>query len=120
MNGYDLCHTRLTNETWLDEIAIYCGNYNGGPAPGGTRQANPWGLFDVHGNVEEWVNDWYKEDITSLRNDPVGPTSGLERVIRGGCSGCFSSQTRSAYRMAYPADLRGRQQGFRIARTSNP
>ena len=120
VNGSEDCHVRLTNGTWLDEIAVYCGNFNGGPAFVGKKPPNPWGLFDVHGNVEEWVNDWYQEDISSLRIDPVGPSTGLERVMRGGCSGCFGSQTRSAYRKSRPPELRGRQEGFRTARTTSP
>ena len=53
---------------------------------GGTTPPNKWGVADCHGNVEEWVSDWYAGDYYSHSPaaDPAGPASGVFKVSRGG------------------------------------
>ncbi len=71
----------------------------------GGKQPNPWGLYDVHGNVSEWCNDFYAEDYyrQSPERDPKGPAKGKERVLRGGAWNSSTDSCRSTYRASDPS-----------------
>ena len=81
----------------------------------GQYAANPWGFFDMHGNVYEWCADWYVDYPTGAAFDPVGPADGSYRVGRGGSWYDSADGARSAYRFGGgPADS-GSNLGFRLS-----
>ena len=62
----------------------WCGNSNGETHRVGGKLPNPWGLYDLHGNVWEWCRDWCDGYPGGMVVDPQGPIEGSYRVIRGG------------------------------------
>ena len=82
-----------------------------------TRLPNPWGLYDLHGNVWEWVADWHDPDhyADAPSVDPTGPPSGTERVRRGGSVVYGPASARSAHRYQQPPGRGNGNLGFRIA-----
>lgn len=104
----------------LDRHAWHGADFaTGSMHPVGRKLPNPWGLYDVHGNVWEWVQDWYDAGYyaRSPAADPAGPESGSGRVVRGGSWHATATDWRSAFRKVYEADYRGISIGFRVAMT---
>lgn len=100
----------------LAEMAWYSDNSGGGAHPVGTKKANAWGLYDMHGNVWEWVQDWYGSYGSLGVTDPRGPTSGVYRVYRGGGWYATARNVRSAYRNNGAPANRLLDVGFRLVR----
>ncbi|MEA1873152.1 MAG: SUMF1/EgtB/PvdO family nonheme iron enzyme [Bacteroidota bacterium] len=107
------------------EQANYNGNYPGkGCSSGtyrektirvGTFSPNPWGLYDMHGNVWEWCQDWWYGDyLAGSVTDPEGPSSGSYRVLRGGSWSNRAWHCRSALRLGITPGDRSNNYGFRL------
>ena len=104
----------------LGEYAWYSENAGGRthPHPVGQLQPNTWGLYDMHGNVWEWVQDRYGQYTAEPVTDPQGCAAGPDRVIRGGSWYYGARFCRSAFRShAAPGD-RSFTLGFRLLRTA--
>lgn len=84
----------------------------------GSFQPNAWGFYDMHGNVGEWVWDYYDEYSTQEQTDLSGPESGVLRVNRGGGWNDFAKNLRSAYRATLPQDSAAFNVGFRLVRNA--
>ena len=83
--------------------------------PVGQKKPNAWGLYDMHGNVEEWCSDWLGDYPDGEVTNPQGPSLGSSRISRGCCWSNSATVCRSAYRgRSHPAG-RSSRQGFRLA-----
>ena len=110
------------NESQLSDYAWYSDNNSpkGTKAVGG-KLPNAWGLYDMHGNIREWVQDWYGKDYyrVSQSVDPMGPSSGAARVVRGGYFDNYARLVRSANRGYASPGSRAGDIGFRLLRRAN-
>ncbi len=114
----------------LDAVGWYCGNSNQMTQPVAQKNPNPWGFYDMHGNVLEWCQDWYAEygekklqrvngnwvTSTSPRTDPTGPRIGRDRVVRGGSWFSHAKHCRSASRFYWSPDSKRNFIGLRLVR----
>jgi formylglycine-generating enzyme required for sulfatase activity len=103
------------DEADLQRVADYGRKYAEGPGEVGRKEANPWGLYDLHGNVWEWCADWYQDSYPSVpQTDPTGPASGTYRVLRGGSFDYVPGFCRCAFRNWHDPVLTLSVLGFRV------
>jgi formylglycine-generating enzyme required for sulfatase activity len=98
----------------LNAMGWYCGNSDNSTHPVAQKQANAWGLYDMHGNVLEWCNDWYEDYPSNSVTDPEGPSSGTNRMLRGGSFNYYAKDCRSAARSASTPGTRSCHIGLRL------
>ena len=98
----------------IAEMGWYDSNSDDEAHPVGRKQPNAWGLYDMHGNVDEWCQDWLGDYPRGSVTDPMGPASGSFRVTRGGGWFYYSKDCRSAARYRGAVDDRICFLGFRV------
>jgi len=120
--GYGDNESRLGNYAWYNHYP-----YNGSldapdrmTHPVGLKYPNTWGLYDMHGNVWEWCQDWYDKSYyeDSPNTDPKGPDSGTHKLARGGSYQDSYSWCVSSFRWCVKPEVRFRHLGVRLVRES--
>jgi len=110
------------SEAALDRVAWYCANSKIMTHPVGQREPNAFGLYDMHGNVCQWCQDWYDEYYYSKSpsENPEGAVPGTFRLLRGGSWRYLPVGCRSANRSESDSGNRRNDIGFRIAAPASP
>jgi serine/threonine protein kinase len=118
-NG-NISELKCGHDSNLDAMGWYCGNSNKKTHPVAQKRPNDWGLYDMHGNVNEFVQDRYGKYPSDFVTDPKGPSNGPDRVMRGGCWFADAMDSRSAKRYGLSPDYRYSSNGFRLVLLPGP
>ena len=98
----------------LDDVAWYDDNSGSKTHAVAMKSPNELGIYDMIGNVWEWCQDWYGDYEKGAQNNPTGPSSGSDRVIRGGSWYYFARRCRSSYRHSGEPSNSGGDLGLRL------
>jgi formylglycine-generating enzyme required for sulfatase activity len=104
------------SESELEDYAWYDKNSGRRTHSVSQKKPNAWGLYDMHGNVSEWCQDWQDDYPSGTVSDPKGPAAGQHRVMRGGSWLDSAVVLRSAFRAQDYPMVRGSDIGFRLVR----
>jgi formylglycine-generating enzyme required for sulfatase activity len=115
--GSPMAYSFGDNTSQFGDYAWYGANAGRKTHPVGQKLPNAWGLYDMHGNVWEWVQDWYGAYAAAAVSDPTGPASGSIRVLRGGGWTNGAAFCASAHRCGEGPGNRRSYLGFRLLRT---
>ena len=99
----------------LDDVAWYNENSNGTFHPVATKKPNELGLYDMNGNIEEWINDWYSLYTADPVTNPTGPETGMSRVHRGGRWNASYKVCRITRRDGFSPGVKRNYMGLRLA-----
>jgi KAP family P-loop domain/Sulfatase-modifying factor enzyme 1 len=114
-----IARSGMTKNPNLEDIAWFSSNSSGGVHSTGTKPANAYGMYDILGNVWEWVNDWSGKYPQGKQTDWRGPSSGWEKIARGGSWANFAKAVAPDYRTQFDIDKRSDNIGFRICTRTN-
>ncbi|GHV72363.1 hypothetical protein FACS1894201_01100 [Bacteroidia bacterium] len=112
--GQSTHNYRYSGSNTIGNVAWYSGNAGSNLHTVGTKSANELGIHDMSGNVSEWCSDWYGSTYPSDTSDPIGATSGSDRMMRGGSYSYDTSYCEVSLRVYYTPTNRDSDLGFRV------
>jgi len=106
----------LVDYSWNDDTGA-----KGRTHPVGTKKPNGYGIYDMSGNVYEWVADWFGMDYykNSPKDNPKGPAKGISKILRGGCWDNHTYEVRTTSRYAASPKVKYADNGFRCAKSAD-
>ena len=112
--GNKSLHYKYSGSDNIKNVAWYSSNSGYTTHAVGTKTANELGIYDMSGNVEEWCSDWYGGYSAGAQTNPQGPSSGSNRVLRGGSCGHDARRCRVSNRFSYDPSISNNSFGLRL------